>query len=197
MEALKLGPRGRSALGRLIAQGFLRRVSFTPSDAAHVLDLHNEWDGEAAQKAAAIFARQKGNDGRPVAEDAVAMAQMVIDALTRRSAELVLEAALAEDGFEADGLASTPLAAAAMEGRRGFAAPTLSLTAPLIGLGASAATYYPAVARMAGAEPAIAAGAALALATGLSFGVNYLFSKFMVFRPGHQDEVNRKTDEAP
>jgi putative flippase GtrA len=39
--------------------------------------------------------------------------------------------------------------------------------------------------------------AALALATGLSFGVNYLFSKFMVFRPGHQDEVNRKTDEAP
>lgn len=170
VEGLKLGPRGRSALGRLIAQGFLRRVAFTPSDAAHVLDIHDGWDGAAAEKAAKLFARRKGNDGRPVAEDAAAMSRKVVDALTRRSAELVLEAALAEDGFEADGLAETALAAAALDGRRGFAAPALTLTAPLIGLGASAPTYYPTIARMTGTTDATPADAGVANAVGAVAG---------------------------
>ena len=170
VEGLKLGPRGRSALGRLISQGFLRHVAFTPSDAAHVLGIHEGWDREAADKAAKLFARRKGNDGRPVVEDAAAMSRKVVDALTRRSAELVLEAALAEDGFEADGLAETALAAAALDGRRGFAAPALTLTAPLIGLGASAPTYYPTIARMTGTTDATPADAGVANAVGAVAG---------------------------
>lgn len=196
VEALKLGPRGRSALGRLIAQGFLRRVAFTPSDAAHVIGLHDQWDGAAAEKAAEIFARQKGNDGRPAAESADAMAHMVIDALTRRSAELVLEAALAEDGFDADGLAASPLAVAALEGRRGFAAPQLSLTAPLIGLGASAPTYYPAVARMVGAEAAIPTDAGVANAVGAVAGRVEAKAEATILSPDG-DRFDLITDAAP
>lgn len=168
--ALGLGPRGRSALDRLIAQGFLRKVAFTPSDAAHVLGLHGAWNGEAAKLAAALFARRKGNDGRPVAESAEALSQRVIDTLTRRSAEVVLEAALTEDGFEAEGLASSPLGAAALDGRAGFAVPSLRLSAPLIGLGASASIYYPAVADLCGAEAAIPEHADVANAVGAVAG---------------------------
>ncbi|MEM7545859.1 MAG: hydantoinase/oxoprolinase family protein [Pseudomonadota bacterium] len=170
VDALKLGPRGRSALDRLIAQGFLRKVAFTPSDAAHVLGLHDAWDGQAARQAAALFARKKGNDGRTLAADADEISRWVIDALTRRSAEVVLEAALAEDGFEAEGLASSPLGAAALEGRSGFAVPALGLSVPLIGLGASAAIYYPAVAAMCGAEAAIPDHADVANAVGAVAG---------------------------
>ena len=170
IEAMKLGPRARSALEKLIAQGFLRRVAFTTSDAAHVLGLHDAWDGEAAEKAARLFAARKGNDGRPVAASAEDLARMVVSALTRRSAELALEAALAEDGVPGEALASSALGAAALDGRRGFAAPALTLTAPLIGLGASAGIYYPDVAALCGAEAAIPEHADVANAVGAVAG---------------------------
>ncbi|MEM7524352.1 MAG: hydantoinase/oxoprolinase family protein, partial [Pseudomonadota bacterium] len=104
------------------------------------------------------------------ADSAEAVSRMVVDTLTRRSAELALEAALAEDGFEADGLASSPLGAAALDGRRGFAAPALALTAPLIGLGASARNYYPAVAKAIGVEASIPDHADVANAIGAVAG---------------------------
>ncbi|WP_340109906.1 hydantoinase/oxoprolinase family protein [Pikeienuella sp. HZG-20] len=170
LETLDLAPRGRLALKRLLADGYLRRVAFTPTDAAHVLGLHDEWDREAAGKAAALFARRKAANGERAAPDGAALARMTIDALTRRSAELALEAALAEDGFEADGMARAPLAAAALDRRRGFAAAELSLTAPLIGLGASAPVYYPAVGRLAGAETTIPEDAGVANAVGAVVG---------------------------
>ncbi|MFV0474668.1 MAG: hydantoinase/oxoprolinase N-terminal domain-containing protein [Pikeienuella sp.] len=190
VDALSLGPRGRRALERLFAAGFLRRVAFTPSDAAHVLGLHQGWDGAAAEKAARLFARRKGNDGRVLAEDGAAFSQHVVAALTRRSAELALEAALAEDGFEADGLAVSPLAAAALEGRRGFAAPQLALTAPLIGLGASAPVYYPEVARIAGAEAAIPEDADVANAVGAVVGLVEAKAEALILSPdGDRFEV--------
>lgn len=167
---LALGPRGRSALERLIAGGFLRRIAFTPSDAAHALGLHDAWDGAAARKAAALFARRKGNDGRPVAESLDALSQRVIDRLVRRSAEVTLEAALAEDGLEGEGLATSALGAAALDGRGGFAAPRLTLDAPLIGLGASAPIYYPGVAGVCGAEAVIPEHADVANAIGAVAG---------------------------
>lgn len=168
--ALGLGPRGRSALARLFDRGALRKIAFTPSDAAHVLGRHDAWDRGAAEAAAALFARRRGNDGKPLADGAEALSRLVVGALTRRSAELVAEAALAEDGFEAEGLASSPLGAAALGGRRGFAAPGLTLTVPLIGLGASAPVYYPDVAQTLGAEAAIPVDAGVANAVGAVVG---------------------------
>ncbi|MFN3259410.1 MAG: hydantoinase/oxoprolinase N-terminal domain-containing protein [Pikeienuella sp.] len=196
IDALKGGPKARAALERLVAEGFLRRVAFTPSDAAHVLGLHAGWDGAAAEMAAALFSRRKGNDGRPVAANGAALSRMVVDALTRRSAELALEAALAEDGMEAEGLAASPLGAAALNGREGFARPRLTLTIPLIGLGASAPVYYPEVARLAGAEAAIPDHADVANAVGAVAGRVEARAEALILSPDG-DMFDLMTPEGP
>ncbi len=174
VEALKLGRREASALTKLIRAGFLRRVAFTPTDAAHVVHLHDTFDGEAAAKAARLFARRRGNDGKSVADTAESLADRVIATLTRRSGELVLDAAFEEDGFDAPALSLSTLAAAALDDRHAprkrLAELRIGLSEPLIGLGASAPTYYPAVANLLGAEALIPDHADVANAVGAVAG---------------------------
>ncbi len=145
IEDLGLGRRDLAALDRLFQAGALRKVAFTPTDAAHVLGLHDSFDAEVARQTASLFARQRGGDGKALFDDVEALAARVIEKLRRRSAELVLEAALEHDGFEQTGLPTSTLGRAALDGKRGLAAFELKVTAPVIGLGASAATYYPAL----------------------------------------------------
>ncbi|WP_285674341.1 hydantoinase/oxoprolinase family protein [Paralimibaculum aggregatum] len=175
----KLGQAAR----RLEARGLIRRAALTPSDAAHVLGLQSGWDAAAARAAAALFARQRRTDGNALADGPEALARMIVARLTRRSAELVLETALQEDGLP-PGLAVSPLAAAALERHRGLAAPALPLTVPLIGLGASAPTYYPAVAEMLGAENAVPPHAGVANAVGAVVGGVRLSLTAVVTAPG-------------
>ncbi|MEM7507780.1 MAG: hydantoinase/oxoprolinase family protein [Pseudomonadota bacterium] len=160
----------RMAAKRLTARGLVGQAGFTPSDAAHILGLQQGWDRDAAQKAAQLFARRKRDDGKPLADNAESVATRVIERLTRRSAELVLEAALTEDGFAGTGLAATPLAQAALDGRTGLVRPRLTLELPLIGLGASAPTYYPGVADLVGAPNAVPEHADVANAIGAVVG---------------------------
>jgi len=160
-----------SAANRLIARGAAMTGAFTPSDAAHLLGLQEGWDRAAAEKAAALFARTRGRDGAAVAPDAAALARAVRDLVIRRSAETVLEAALAEDGFAAPGLARHPLAAAALDGHAGLARPRIGLTVALIGLGAAAPAYYPQVAALIGAESRVPAHADVANAIGAVVGL--------------------------
>ncbi|MGB0505401.1 MAG: hydantoinase/oxoprolinase N-terminal domain-containing protein [Pikeienuella sp.] len=190
IEALKLGRRSQSALTRLIRAGFLRRVAFTPTDAAHVLGLHSTFDGKAAEKAAQLFARRRGNDGRVLAETEKELCDRVVAALHRRSAELALDAALEEDGFEEPALSLSPLAVAALSGKSGLASINLSLSSPLIGLGASAPTYYPAVAAMLKAECAIPEHADVANAVGAVAGQVEVKAEALILSPdGDRFEV--------
>jgi N-methylhydantoinase A/oxoprolinase/acetone carboxylase beta subunit len=160
----------RTAVKRLIARGLVIVAGLTPSDAAHVLGIHAGWDRGAAEKAARLFARQRGNDGKPVAPGPEALARRIVDTLTRRSAELVLDAAFAEDGFEQAEPSRSFLAQAALERHAGLLRPRLELSAPLIGLGASAPTYYPAVAELLGAENVVPGHADVANAIGAVVG---------------------------
>ena len=160
----------RMALKRLIARGLVRRSGFTPSDAAHVLGLYDAWDRAAARKAADLFALTRGNHGRAIAPGGEQLSERVIARLTRLSAERVLETALAEDGFPEAGLPTSTLAAAALDGHSGLTAPRLSLTVPLIGLGASAPAYYPGIARLLDAPAAVPAHADVANAIGAVVG---------------------------
>jgi N-methylhydantoinase A/oxoprolinase/acetone carboxylase beta subunit len=160
----------RTAVKRLISRGLVIVAALTPSDAAHVLGIHAEWDRGAAEKAVRLFARQRGNDGKPVAAGPEALARRIVDTLTRRSAELVLDAAFAEDGFEQAEPSRSFLAQAALERHTRLLRPRLELTAPLIGLGASAPTYYPAVAALLGAENAVPEHADVANAIGAVVG---------------------------
>lgn len=155
---------------KLAAQGRIRLAAFTPTDAAHVLGLSAAHDRSAAIKAATLFARRRGADGRPLAESPEALAKVVIDRLVRRSAECVLEAALGEDGLRPDGIGNATLAAAALEGHSGIVAPALPLTVPLIGLGASAAVYYPQIGETLRAETFVPEHADVANALGAVVG---------------------------
>lgn len=170
IENLGLGRRELASLERLFKAGALRRVGFTPTDAAHVLDLHDGFDANAACQAASLFARRRGGDGKALYGDEKALAQRVVAKLRRRSAELVLEAAFERDGFEEEGLSTSTLARAALDGRTGLAAFDLKLTSPLIGLGASAATYYPALGDLLKTEIVIPQHAEVANAVGAVAG---------------------------
>ncbi len=162
---------------RLLARGALREGGPTPTDAACLLGLADAGDRAAAEASLKLLARQKGPDGRAVAPDPHALAERIIAALVRRSAEHAIEAALAEDGVgtpqgtpQSAGLAVSALGRAALDGHRGLVAPSLPLTVPLVGLGASAPLYYPRVAALLQARPAIPEHADVANAIGAVVG---------------------------
>ena len=95
---------------------------------------------------------------------------MTIAALERRSAELVLEAAFAEDGLDGPAMLRSPLVQRALENRSGTVRISLGLDRPVIGLGASAPLVYPAVGRLLSTEAVIPHDAGVANAVGAVVG---------------------------
>ncbi len=162
--------RQRSAFARLVGFGEVTVAAFSPSDAAHVLGLHEAWDRDAASKAAALFARQRGSGGKHLATNAEAISRQVLDTLVRTSAERLLDVALGEDGFALEAPSRHPLLQAALSGHRGIAEVSARLTLPIVGLGASAPIYYPDVARSLAAEVIVPEHADVANAVGAVVG---------------------------
>ena len=70
---------------------------------------------EAARLGATLFARKRDGRGRAIAATPQDMAAMTVAALERRSAELVLEAAFAEDGLDGPAMLRSPLVQRALE----------------------------------------------------------------------------------
>ncbi|MEM9145529.1 MAG: hydantoinase/oxoprolinase family protein [Pseudomonadota bacterium] len=168
--AIERLPRLAAAARRLLDAGRVRLSAFTPTDAAHVLGLVETHDRAAARKAATLFARRRGADGRVMADTPEALSERVLALLERRSAEHILDAALTEDGYDAEDLATSPLGAAALDGRVGIVAPRLALSIPLIGLGASAPLYYPGIGRRLGVDTEVPLHADVANAIGAVVG---------------------------
>ena len=159
----------RSLIDRLVRQGLLMRSSFTPTDACHVLGLDDHFDRAIARLAAEVFARHRDALGRAIAADAEGVAEMVVETLVRRSAEAVLAAAFVDDGLSAD-LASSELLSRSFDRATGSVRAEIGLRAPLVGLGASAATYYPRVAALARTSAVIPIHAHVANAVGAVVG---------------------------
>ncbi|NRB01596.1 MAG: hydantoinase/oxoprolinase family protein, partial [Rhodobacteraceae bacterium] len=136
-----------SALRRLIERGLVQQGGITPSDAAHVLGMHTGWSREAAEMGLKIAARRRTGSGEVQARSPQALAQMIIDQLTHQTGEVLLETAFEHDsyGTGARDLARHLLTQRGLEHTRGAVNVDVSLGLPLIGLGASAQTYYPAV----------------------------------------------------
>jgi hypothetical protein len=158
-------------------------AGFTPTDAAHVTGQHLAYDRSAAEKAALVMSRRRTLLGKQVAEDGHAFAAWVIDALQRRSAEIVLDVGLDIDGFEGARLSRHPLLAASLDGHRGVVEVAARLTVPLIGLGASAALHYPAVARLVRTEGVIPDDADVANAIGAVVGQVRVHSDVYISQP--------------
>ena len=158
-----------AALKRLVARGLVQVSALTPSDACHVLGRLSAWDSEAAQMACRLFGRRRTGAGEVLAADPEALAAMIVDQLTQQTGEVLLQAALAEEGMDGS-LATHSLMQAGLAGHRGLIRLDAGLNVPVVGLGASAATYYPAVGTLLGTDMILPDDAGVANAIGAVVG---------------------------
>ena len=138
-----------AALERLVARGLVMISGVTPSDAAHVLGRLDSWDGAAAEKALRLIAKRRTGAGERFATGPEVFAQAVVDQLTQQTVDCLLEAAFGEDaGFAGEDpqmLARHKLTTQGLHQHRGVVEVAVKLGVPVIGLGASAPSYYGAV----------------------------------------------------
>ncbi|TNM60632.1 hydantoinase/oxoprolinase N-terminal domain-containing protein [Aliirhizobium smilacinae] len=160
----------KAVLDRLVGRGLVHLSGITPSDALHVLGRQNQWNADAARIGLQIAARKKNGAGREIATSAEDLASKIVDRLTRQSSEVVLSACLVEDGAQAIDPAVSLAVDRALKRVPGIARFSVALDRPLVGLGASAPVYYPAIAEMLGAESVIPADADVANAIGAVVG---------------------------
>jgi N-methylhydantoinase A/oxoprolinase/acetone carboxylase beta subunit len=174
MGALLSSRRDASALQRLVERGLVQIAGVTPSDASHALGFADAWDAEAARKALALFGRRRTGAGERLAPEAADMARIIIDRLEHQTALVLLETAFAEEdtgfGAEPDALAAHVLMQRGLGGHAGLVKLETGLAVPVIGLGASAATYYPAVVKRLGCEMILPQYAGVANAIGAVVG---------------------------
>ena len=163
-----------AALDRLVARGFVMLSGVTPTDASHVLGRLADWDSAAAEKALRLLARRRNGRGDRIAVDAPALAQAVVDQLTAQTVDCLLEAALGEDpafaGQSPEMLARHPLMVAGLGGHKGPVEISARLGVPVIGLGASAPSYYGAVGARLGCPMILPEHAGVANAIGAVVG---------------------------
>ena len=162
------------ALKRLVERGLVQVAGVTPSDASHVLGLADAWDGQAAEKALSLFGRRRTGAGERLAAEPVVMAWMIVERLEHQTALALLETAFAEEetsfGLEPDALARHVLMQRGLGGHKGLVRLDTGLVVPVIGLGASASTYYPAVGTRLGCEMILPEHAGVANAIGAVVG---------------------------
>jgi N-methylhydantoinase A/oxoprolinase/acetone carboxylase beta subunit len=168
-------PADPTAIDRLIARGLVGAAGITPSDAAHVLGLHDAWSRDAAVAGMTLAVR----GGARRAESPTSLAQSIYDRVVYQSAEAIVETLL----FEQFGLARTAwgeggalLVRQALAATRDSGVPVenaadamrvgLTLCQSLVAVGAPAATYYADVARRLGAELVLPKGSDVANAIG-------------------------------
>ena len=162
------------ALKRLVERGLVQVAGVTPSDASHALGRLAAWDADAAHKALRLFGRRRTGAGEMLAPDPAVMAQIIIDRLTYQTALALLETAFAEEdpGFDLapEVLATHVLLQRGLKGHRGLLRIDAALNLPVIGLGASAPAYYPAVGKALGARMILPEHAGVANAIGAVVG---------------------------
>lgn len=176
-----------AALERLVARGLVMLSGVTPSDASHVLGRLDSWDATAAHKALRLLAKRRGGTGDRFAPDGETLAQRIIDQLTSQTVDCLLEAAFEEDpGISGDGtaLARHELTRAGLARHRGVVEVTLRLGVPVIGLGASAPSYYGAVGDRLGCEMILPEHAGVANAIGAVVGQVSQRATGLVTSPG-------------
>ncbi|WP_432817264.1 hydantoinase/oxoprolinase N-terminal domain-containing protein [Sulfitobacter sp. JB4-11] len=162
------------ALKKLVDRGLVQVAGVTPSDAAHVLRRVMEWDASAARKALQLFGRRRTGSGNVLSTSADDVAQIIVDRLTHQTVLALLETAFAEEtddyGLEPEVLAQHVLMQRGLGGHHGLVRLNTGLEVPVVGLGASAACYYPAVGERLGTEMTLPQFAGVANAIGAVVG---------------------------
>ena len=162
------------ALGRLVGRGLIQLAGITPSDASHALGLNTAWNTAAAVLALELFGRRRTGSGEMLAPDPKIMAQIIIDQLTHQTSIALLECAFTEEAIPfgpapAD-LANHVLMQRGLGKHDGLVRLDTGLSVDVIGLGASASTYYPAVGGLLGCKMILPIHAGVANAIGAVVG---------------------------
>ena len=177
-----------AALDRLVARGLVMLSGVTPSDASHVLGRLSAWDATAAEKAVRLLGRRRNGRGERFATDPAVFAQAIVDQLTQQTVDCLLEAAFDEDpafaGEASEVLARHRLTVAGLRGHRGVVEVTARLGVPVIGLGASAPSYYGAVGERLGCRMILPQHAGVANAIGAVVGQISQRATGLVSSPG-------------
>jgi N-methylhydantoinase A/oxoprolinase/acetone carboxylase beta subunit len=186
------------AIARLERKGLAIYSGFTPSDAAHVLGLSTHWSAAGATFAARIWARQMRHMyglGTWRQGDAIGPAQDVVAKVVDTICQKLIEAGLNDAGQmneSSAGKVAALLTTMALAGGKAASVQTsdgadmaakasaaaqtpvfqlqFSPTMPLVGVGAPAASYYPAVARGLGVALKLPQHAEVANAVGAVLG---------------------------
>ncbi len=163
-----------SALRRLVNRGIVQVAGVTPSDACHVLGLLGDWDREAAEKALTLYARKRTGNGNRIAQSALSLSEIIFEQLVSQTSLALLETVFAEENVEfgqaPDILARHSLLQKGLDHHRGLLRLEAAVNVPVIGLGASAATYYPKVGTRLGCDMILPEHAEVANAIGAVVG---------------------------
>jgi len=159
----------QSALKRLVERGLVQVAGVTPSDAAHVLGHLDVWNSDAARMALQLFGRRRTGAGKVLARDPEKLAQIIVDQLTHQTGIALLQAALAEEKLDVN-LASHILMQMGLGNHSGILRINTGLNIPVVGLGASAQSYYPAVGKCMGCEMILPLDGGVANAIGAVVG---------------------------
>ncbi|MCV2892585.1 hydantoinase/oxoprolinase family protein [Lentibacter sp. XHP0401] len=162
------------SIRRLVERGIVQVSGVTPSDASHVLGLLDSWNSEAAQLALELFCRRRKGDGERLAREPEVLAKLILGQMTEQTSLALLETVFAEESNTFEGeparLAQHELLRASLSGHTGLIAMSARVNVPVVGLGASAATYYPDVGRALGCEMILPEHAGVANALGAVVG---------------------------
>ena len=183
LDALLTSTAQLATLSRLVARGLVHVSGFTPSDAAHVLSRQSNWDATAARLGAELFARRRDGRGQAIAPSPEAFSERVLVALTRQSAEVILETAFAEDGLDGAATVAHALVQRAVDANHGIARLSVALDRPVIGLGASASLHYAGLPPLVGNDCVVPSDADVANALGAVVGQVRVSAEAMVTQP--------------
>jgi N-methylhydantoinase A/oxoprolinase/acetone carboxylase beta subunit len=146
-------------------------VGFTPSDAAHVLELQSQWSRDAAVAACMLMGRANeviSNDASEAEAQCRDLARSVFGAVVAKSALLMIERLC---GRRLDTSASLVEAVTTGSHRMGDLGVSLKSEIPVVAVGGPAAVFYPEVGRRLGVEAVIPKHSAVANAIGAAIGL--------------------------
>lgn len=154
------------ALAALKRKGLVQICGFTPSDAAHVLDLQSNWSKPAAEKAAQLLVRFREMK-MPSPERVKTFCTEVWSDVVRLTGRVILDTAL---GQKTGGDALLD-AACSGRGGIGLARINLSPTVPVVAVGGPVKIYYGEVGRRLAAQIVFPDFCDVANAVGAATGV--------------------------
>ena len=174
------------AARREAAQGKLRFVGLTPTDAALVAYpeavsmLGRDVDPEAAQAGLVVFARCLTRLGVERFATPMAAAGAILRMVELRTGEIVASAV---------GVSSAVWAAAVANATTSIASVSIQLDRPIIGIGASAFLYHPALEPMFTTPVLVPAGSEVANAVGAAVGSVRIQDVAVITQPKRRDFV--------